>query len=107
SSLQHLAVIAFSLLAIYFISREQTWAFVLSCFTTILAIASSPNGFFLAPIGILVLMQRRQWKRIAYWCFVFVCLLVFYLYHYIPGVSGAQAPGATSGPVSHHISFLY
>ena len=60
SSLQHLAVVAFSLLAIYFLSRHARSTFVLSCIASVLAIASSPNGFFLAPVGVFMIIQTEE-----------------------------------------------
>jgi hypothetical protein len=106
SSLQHLAVVAFSLLAIYFLSRHARSTFVLSCIASVLAIASSPNGFFLAPVGVLMIIQQKRWKWLACWITLFLIMLGLYLFHYtsMPAPEGSHEAAATS---LHHINVIY
>jgi hypothetical protein len=106
SSLQHLAVVAFSLLAIYFLSRHARSTFVLSCIASVLAIASSPNGFFLAPVGVLMIIQQKRWKWLACWITLFLLMLGLYLFHYssMPAPEGSHEAAATS---LHHINVIY
>lgn len=82
SSLQHLAVITFSLLTIYLLSRNTMSAFAGGCATFILAIASSPNGFFVAPIAIFMLALEKRWKWALCWVTLCAGLLFFYLFRY-------------------------
>ena len=103
SSLQHLAVVAFSLFAIYFLSRNAQSSFVFSCIASILAIGSSPNGFFLAPVGLLMLIQKKQWKRLAYWIALFSLMLALYLLRYASPVT----PGGGSGAALHNLNVIY
>jgi hypothetical protein len=106
SSLQHLAVVAFSLLAIYLLSRQTPTTFALSCIASVLAIASSPNGFFLAPVGLLMTMQQKRWKLLASWAALFILVLALYLFRYTgaPAANGSQQATSTS---LHHINLVY
>jgi hypothetical protein len=104
SSLQHLAVIAFSLLSIYLLSRKTQSAFGGACIAFIAAIASSPNGFFLVPIGVLMLAQERRWKWTAYWIAVCTGLLCFYLFRYH---SAPTAVGSKTAIAFSYLSPLY
>jgi hypothetical protein len=107
SSLQHLAVIAFSLLSIYLLSRKTRSTFLVSCFTSILAIASSPNGFFLAPIGVFMLAQEKRWKGIAAWLVLIASALGFYLFRYGSGASSASTGSEASTGLLQHINPMY
>jgi hypothetical protein len=112
SSLQHLAVVFFALLTIFLLSRGTRWAFVGGCAASLLAIASSPNGFFVAPVGALLLLQARSWRRLLGWTGMFVVALVLYLVQYdkdVPrdgGTSGGVAQLARHINVPYALSFL-
>jgi hypothetical protein len=82
-SIQEIGVIAFSLLSIYFLSKDARNISVISYVFTVLAALSSPNGFFLAPVGAFMLAGRRQWKQLGIWTAVFCVLLGFYLFRYV------------------------
>lgn len=106
SSLQHLAVVAFSLLAIYLLSRQTSGTFVLACLAAVLAIASSPNGFFLAPVGLLMIIQQKRWKQLAWWVALFILVFALYLFRYTgaPAADGSQQAATTS---LRHINIVY
>jgi hypothetical protein len=107
SSLQHLAVLAFALWSIYGLCRSERWAFVVACLATALSVGSSPNGFFLAPVGGVILLQRRQWRKLGCWVPFFAGLLGIYLYHYVAGVSSVHAADSTLRPSSHPVNAAY
>ena len=107
SSLQHLAVVAFSLLSIYLMSKNARGTFVGSCIAATLAIASSPNGFFLAPVGVLILVQQKRWKQIAYWVTLLLLVLGLYLFHYTGVATSADSGGETAVTASHHMNPIY
>jgi hypothetical protein len=104
SSLQHLAVIAFSLHTIYLLSRKAQSALAVACIAFIAAIACSPNGFFVAPIGVLMLAQEKRWKWMAYWMAVCIGLLCFYLFRYH---SAPTAVGSKTAIAFSYLSPLY
>lgn len=101
-SLQNMAVVAFALLSIHFLTRPGIAAFFLAWIFGALACASSANGFLLAPAGLLLLVQeqignqkafaaasaerqiaKRAWvAKIAAWTLVFLLMLTAYLYRY-------------------------
>jgi hypothetical protein len=89
AGLQNLSVIMFSLLAIHLLvpkgdSPPSFPILVLACIAVILAAFSSANGFLLAPVGLLMLLQRRAFVAAALWSFSFVLPLAAYRYHYMP-----------------------
>jgi hypothetical protein len=106
SSLQHLAVISFSLLSICLLDRTSRAAFPIACIALVLAVASSPNGFFAGAAGLLMLLQGRHWRRICAWAATIAAMLLTYLYRYAPGVPVAQTgrPGLPN-PI-YALSFL-
>jgi hypothetical protein len=89
AGLQNLSVILFSLLAIYLLIPKGTLVprrgrLAFSCLSAILAALSSANGFFLAPVGLLVLLRRRAYAHSLAWGGSFLFPIVCYLYHYVP-----------------------
>lgn len=105
-ALQNIAVILFSLLAIYLLSLDERPAFYFSLASLVLAICSSGNGFFLVPIGILMLIQFRRPVRLASWLLVSALMLAIYLYRYNFQSSQAHAGGSVASSILH-ISPLY
>lgn len=110
SSLQHLAVVAFALLSILFLNQTAAWTFAASACALLLSIASSPNGFFVVPVGILVLLQKRRWKDLSIWLVVAAAALILYLFRYshnssVAG-SGSAADHFAHPNLAYALSFL-
>jgi hypothetical protein len=104
-SLQNLAVVAFSLLVIRFATRTSHGSFAAASCFFLLAIASSPNGFFLAPVVIAICIQYGQWRRVAAWLALTGGMLAVYLFRY---THAAILPGADTMPSSGpHINLVY
>ncbi len=87
TGLQNTPIILFSLLAIYLLAlkkegRPTRTRLLLACLAAALASCSSANGFLLGPIGLLILLPRRAYRRSLAWCASFVLPLAAYLYHY-------------------------
>jgi hypothetical protein len=97
-SLQQLPVVFFSLLSILLLEKASDWAFCGSCFALSFAIASSPNGFFVGPVGILLLLQqKRSWSRVAVWLTTLSAMLAIYLFRYRPvSIGNGQGGGLSS-----------
>lgn len=93
-SLQNLPVIFFSLLSIYLLARPSSRCLWAACFSLVLAIASSGNGFLAAPAGLLMLLQFRRFRSSALWVLTTAAMaaLYFYRYHF----STVRDPGAHS-----------
>jgi hypothetical protein len=106
SSLQHIAVVLFSLLTIYLLGRDELGAFYLSLPSLFMAVASSGNGFFLIPVGCLMLVQFRRPLRLIVWLLASVAILALYLYRYNFYASTAHANHSIVASL-HHISPLY
>jgi hypothetical protein len=105
SSLQHLAVIFFSLLSISLLTRLAQWSTTCACISLLFAVASSPNGFFVVPIGILLLVQTRRWRQLIAWAAVAVFALSIYLFRY--GSPPADAAQNGSAGSLTHFNLLY
>jgi hypothetical protein len=101
-SIQNMGVIAFSLLSIYFLSKDTRNFFVISYIFATLAIFSSPNGFFVAPVGAFMLAGRRQWKQLVLWTAIFCVLLALYLFRY-----GGVPITAVDKTATHRINIPY
>jgi hypothetical protein len=100
-------IILFSLLSIFFLlprkMGELTRArLLLACLAAALAAFTSANGFLLGPVGILILLPRRNYARSLAWCASFVVPLAAYLYHYTLPVH----PKASASYITRPLSFL-
>jgi hypothetical protein len=87
AGLQNIPVVLFSLLALYWLTRDVGSAMVrrpmgLACAAAVLAACTSPNGFLLAPVGSVFLVSQRSYRRLLLWNGFFALPLVIYLYHY-------------------------
>ena len=100
-SLQVLGVVFFSLLSIYLLGGGSSLKFTLACASLVLAVASSPNGFFLMPVGCLLLAQRRRWAGAITWAVLTLLMLFVYMFHYLPFSTNKSRPSAT-----YALSFL-
>ena len=100
-SLQVLGVVFFSLLSIYLLGGGSSLKFTLACASLVLAVASSPNGFFLMPVGCLLLAQRRRWAGAITWAVLTLLMLSVYMFHYLPFSTNESRPSAT-----YALSFL-
>jgi hypothetical protein len=106
STLQNIPVVLFSLLTIYLLSTDGQKTFCISLVALLLAIGSSGNGFFVIPLGCLMLIQFRRPARLAYWLSASVAMLALYLYRYNFHSSQARADHSVISSL-HHISPLY
>jgi hypothetical protein len=106
STLQNIPVVLFSLLTIYLLGRDEQWAFCISLGSLSLAVASSGNGFFVIPIGCLMLIQFRRSGRLVYWLSTFVAMLALYFYKYNFHSGQARADHSVVSSL-FHISPLY
>jgi hypothetical protein len=104
ADLQNVPVICFSLLAVYLLFPERTlttsWArLVLACLVAALGAFTSPNGFLLGPVGLLILLPPRLYARSVVWCVSFIAPLIAYLYHYTPLVHAAHKTFFLARPI--------
>lgn len=98
SGLQHLAVLPFSLGAIYLLLRDGRFAFCIALLSLILAVGSDGNGLLMIPIGAAILWLGRQYARTACWLLISAGCIAAYAYGYV--VRSPQ-PGAGFLPVSN------
>lgn len=106
STLQNVAVVVFALLTIYLLSKDQQTCFYLALLSLILAIAASGNGFFVVPIGCLMLLQFRRPPRLLHWLAASAAMLALYLYRYDFHRSQSHADKSIVSSL-HHVSPLY
>ncbi|MGA2850938.1 MAG: hypothetical protein ABSE46_18210 [Terracidiphilus sp.] len=78
SGLQHLAVLPFSIGAIYLLLRNGRVAFFTASLALILAIGSDGNGLLMIPIGAAILVIAHHYRRLAAWLVVSaVCIAAY------------------------------
>lgn len=81
TSLQYLPVILFALLSCYLITRKDALSFSGSLCCLVLSIASSGNGFFLIPIGCVMFIQSKGYKRLIVWLATGAVMSLIYFSH--------------------------
>ncbi len=94
ASLQNLWVIVFSLGAIQCLLRPARSAFAGALVLYALSIAASGNGFFVLPVGLLILAKRHQFARVGGLIAVTTVCIAAYAYHY-DFMSSQVQPGAS------------
>jgi hypothetical protein len=82
AALQNLGVITFALLSLWLLQRSTVGDFAGACAALVFSIAASGNGFFLLPVGLLLLSQQQRHKRMAVWILVCFLCAVLYFHHY-------------------------
>jgi len=84
SGLQCIPVILFALLTCYLATKAGRAAFIGTILSLLLSVASYADGLFLIPIGVIIYLQRREFKRLAAWCCcsMLACLVYFYGYDF-------------------------
>jgi hypothetical protein len=90
ASLQNLPIIAFSLVAIYFLQLRSAKALTASIFALAAAVASSGNGLLVIPIGVLMLTLNRRFIHLAFWLSASIVCIGTYSYHY--NAASSQSP---------------
>ena len=106
ASLQQLAALLFSLLAIHLLCGEGRASFWWAIASMGLAIGASGNGLFLAPIGGLMLLQFRRTRRLLGWAAAAAAMVAGYFYGYDTRQSQAHADHSVVSSL-HHLSPLY
>ncbi len=106
ATLQNLPVIFFSLLSLYLLAKPSSIRLWLACLSLVLSIASSGNGFLVAPAGFLMLMQFRRFRASAVWLLTTAAMTALYFYRY--DLSAVSDPGTHSVMDSvRHVHLLY
>jgi hypothetical protein len=78
--LQHIGGVLFGLGTIYLIHNNQRRSFLGALVFLVFAIASDGNGFMLIPIGLLMLVLGRRYKRVIIFSAVAIACVVIYAY---------------------------
>jgi len=81
-ALQNVAVVAFVLATIYLLVQDSVGYYYAGLAAMVLAISASTNGFFVVPIGILILFNRRHFVRMGGLVAVVTLCLGVYLFRY-------------------------
>lgn len=105
-SLQNLGVVFFALLCISWLDKRTKVAFGASCVALVFAIASSPSGFFVAPVGLVLLGQNKRWRESGVWAVTTAVILILYLFRYTTPVASEAVAGIHANPMTHY-NLLY
>jgi hypothetical protein len=82
AGLQHITSLAFAFATIYLLFRKTRKDFCGALALFLLTVSSSPNGFLLLPIGLLILAPGRHYVRMATWLIASAGMIAVYSYHY-------------------------
>ncbi len=106
AALQNIPVIFFALLSIALLARNKMATFPWALIAFACSVASSGNGFLVAPIGAAMLLQNRRYRLLVPWCMTVIAVTAGYFYHY--NFSASQTPRDASVLDSfRHIHLLY
>jgi hypothetical protein len=92
AGLQHIPVLPFFLFTLYFLLRKDRLSIGIALLMFVLAVAASGNGFFLFPVGLLILCVQKRWPALAAWVCTTALLLAGYYFRYVlpPNRPGAN-----------------
>jgi hypothetical protein len=99
ADLQNVPVICFSLLAVYLLFPMSGGRWLVACLVAAVAACTSPNGFLLGPVGLLILLPQRAYAKSLVWCAAFAGPLAAYLFHYTPAVRAAHPTFLITRPI--------
>jgi hypothetical protein len=108
SGLQCFPVIAFALLTFFLATKPSTAAFVGALLSFLLAVASYANGLFLIPIGAVLFLQRREYRRLSIWCSLgaLASLVYFHGYDFAVEMPNTHMNNIVLS-ILHHLSLPY
>jgi len=109
ASLQLIPVILFAVLACFLATKSGTIVFLGALLSLMLSIASNANGLFMIPIGIMIYLYRREFKRLIGWCCcgVVACVVYFVPHHPAALTLNTDAGSNIVVSVLQHISLVY
>lgn len=82
ASLANLPVLLFSLGGIYLLVNDSRAEFLGAAVCLVLAVSSIGSGLLMIPIGLLILVSERRYKRLLAWSLVSLACVVSYAYRY-------------------------
>ncbi len=82
ASLQYFPALLFGILACYFLPSPGRTAAGLAMLCLALSTAGSANGLFLVPIGCVILLQQKNYARLAGWLVVSGAITFLYFHGY-------------------------
>jgi hypothetical protein len=106
TTIQNAAIIFFVLLSIYLLSKGDSRSYIGALAALIMSIASSGNGVFLVPIGMLMLIQQRKIGRLVSWVVAAALMVALYLYKYNFHASQSH-PDTSVTSSAQHVSIVY
>ena len=94
----------FAVLTCYLASRESRVAFVASLFSLALCVGSNGNGLFMIPVGAILFLQRKEYRRLAAWCCTSASAAFVYFHGYnflTPSAANAHSKGVIMALLQH------
>lgn len=94
ASIQNFGVVTLALWTIYLCVNPKQWLFLLSIPFAFVTIFTSPNGMFVVPIGVILLLLSGDRKRVALYLLAGIGSIVYYFQSYIrPGYNPDSKAG--------------
>lgn len=106
AGLQNIPVLVFALRSITLLTHNSPPRFAGACAAMLLAVAASGSGFLLAPVGGMMLLERRRWKHLAVWSVISVAIALVYFSNY-NFHSSQSNPEGTIAESTAHLSITY
>jgi hypothetical protein len=83
----------FGLMAIFFLGIQRSFYLLAACITGMLAAFSAGNGFFVFPVGFIMLLLQRRMRDLLVWTIFSLCFIIFYAFLYTSQGNDAFGPG--------------
>ena len=90
AALQNITVILFALLSLHYLQQCKRSSFLLACGFSLLSAASSTNGFFLAPVGLVLLLLRSRVRRAVAWTVLFITFWAGFAFNFVTPAAAHQ-----------------
>ena len=78
--LQHIGVYVWGLLAIWWLSRDTEGLFWLAVLAAVVSLFSDVTGVLVLPLGALLLVATKRWRRLGVWLIIVGSLVAFYMH---------------------------
>lgn len=106
ASIQNFGVVTLVVASIYFLSREQLTAFILSVLLFLAAVATSGNGLIMLPIGSALLFLLKDRKKLIIWHILCIPVAILYFTNFAKTPYNPESKASLPELVKGYMAFL-
>ena len=106
ASIQNFGVVTLTVWTLYLCVNPGNWLFALSIVLSLLTVSTSPNGFFVFPIGALLIFLTGNRKRLALYILTGLAAIFLYFNSYIKVESNPASKASILQIIKGYMAFL-